>query len=152
MPKEIQLTQGMSAIVDDEDYELLDQYYWFAMRDKVTNYAAGYLSRKPEGHAVMAGRKRRPNGRGGMAKRIPMHRFLLNAPDDMEVDHINGNGLDNRRCNLRLATRSENLANRRLFRNNKLGHKGIHYDKATGRYAVMIRVSYGTLEEAFAGT
>jgi hypothetical protein len=135
-------------MVDDEDFDNLDQYYWFARRDRVTSYAVGSLSRKPAGPTTMVGRKRRPKGQGGVGRLIPMHRFLLNAPDDVEVDHINGNGLDNRKCNLRLASRSENLKNRRVFKTNKLGYKGIHFEKSTGRYTVRISVSYATLDEA----
>ena len=148
MTKEITLSQGLTAIVDDDDFDNLDQYYWFARRDKVTSYAVGSLSRKPADASPIIGRKRRPKGQGSIDRLIPMHRFLLDAPDDVEVDHINGNGLHNRRCNLRLASRSENLKNRRVFKTNKLGYKGIHLEKSTGRYAVKISVSFATLDEA----
>lgn len=148
MTKDIELSQGKKALVDDDDFEWLDKYYWVARRDRVTTYAVGSLSRKPSGVIDVSGRRRRPKGIGTIGKLIPMHRFLLNAPDDMEVDHINGDGLDNRRPNLRLVSRAENLQNRRLFRNNKLGHKGISFDSRTGRYVVFIRTSYASLEEA----
>ena len=147
MNKEIQLSRGLLAIVDEEDFELLDQYYWHARPDAATAYAIGNLSLKPAGPVDMSHRKRRPKGRGNIGKTITMHRFLLGAPEDMEVDHINGNGLDNRRSNLRFANRSENMKNRRVFKNNRLGHKGIHFEKKSGRYAVLIRVSFETLEE-----
>jgi hypothetical protein len=148
MPKEIELSKGLVAIVDDDDFDNLDQYYWFAAKSGLTHYAVGSLSRKPTDLIVSPNRKRRPKGRGGLDHLVPMHRFVLAAPDDTEVDHINGNGLDNRRSNLRLASRSENMKNRRVFKSNKLGHKGIHFEKATGRYQVIISVSYPTLEEA----
>jgi hypothetical protein len=148
MAKEIELSKGYRAIVDDEDFESLDQYYWYAKKDRVTVYACGTLSRKPSNVGEITAGRRRPKGHGSIGKMITLHRFLLNAPDGIEVDHINRNGLDNRRSNLRLASRSENLQNRRRFKNNKIGHKAIHFENKTGRYVVKISVSYDTLEEA----
>lgn len=54
-----------------------------------------------------------------------LHRWLLDAPANMQVDHINGNGLDNRRCNLRLVCQSDNKANARIYKNNSSGFKGV---------------------------
>ena len=62
---------------------------------------------------------------GVRGKTIRLHRWLLNAPDDVVVDHINHSGLDNRRCNLRLLKRSENLHNKRLYKNNTSGYRGV---------------------------
>jgi HNH endonuclease len=146
--KEIELSRGLTTLVDDADFDLLDQYYWYANPSGATAYAIGSLSCRPQTVLGITGRKRRPKGQGSIGKMITMHRFLLGAPDDTEVDHINGNGLDNQRSNLRLASRSENMKNRRVFKNNLLGHKGIHFEKKTGRYAVLIRVCFETLDEA----
>lgn len=85
--KLITLTQGKKVIVDDIDFEFLNQWKW-------------YLNK---GYAVR-----------GYSKRILMHRFIINTPKGMDTDHINGDKLDNRRNNLRVATRSQNMANRKL--------------------------------------
>ena len=66
-----------------------------------------------------------------------MHRLILNAMKGMDVDHINHDGLDNRRSNLRLCTRSENLRNQRALRSST-GLKGIHLDKR-GRWTAYIK-------------
>ena len=92
--KEIPLTKGLITIVDDSDYENLAQFKWYAVGHPGKEYAARY-GRKPQ--------------------HIRLHRELLNAPENTEVDHINGNRLNNRRANLRLATRSENGRNRTKF-------------------------------------
>lgn len=92
--KEIQLTKGLITVVDDADYKKLAQFKWYAVGHRGKGYAARY---------------------GGKPQHIRLHRELLLAPENMEVDHINGDRLDNRRANLRLATRSENGRNRLKF-------------------------------------
>jgi hypothetical protein len=87
-----------------------------------------------------------------------LHRVITNAPSGMDVDHINGNRLDNRRCNLRLATRQQNIANQRLSSRNKVGLKGVYRYKGgvTKPFAASIKVSgkrtflgcFATAEEA----
>lgn len=64
---------------------------------------------------------------------IYLHRFILNADNNVEIDHINGNALDNRKSNLRIATRSIQLINTRP-RKNITGHRGVSLDKRTGLY------------------
>lgn len=87
----IELTSGLMALVDDEDYDALNQHSWYAFRSHCTHYAA----RSDHGHTIY------------------MHRQLLDAQTGQEVDHANGDGLDNRRANLRFATRQQNQQNRR---------------------------------------
>lgn len=94
--KRIKLTKGKSAIVDDSDYEWLSRNKWRARVQKNRIYAAGAIKNN------------------GKWQTTSMHREImgLTKGDGKEVDHRNGNGLDNRRENLRLCTRSENIQNR----------------------------------------
>lgn len=88
--KRILLTQGKYALVDDEDYPNLSRYSWYAHFERGRWYALRHLT----------------------AKSIcPMHRQILNTPIDKQVDHRNSNGLDNRRCNIRNCTSSQNHCN-----------------------------------------
>lgn len=115
MAKEIKLTKGQVAIVDDEDYELVSQCRWYAAWS-VGGYT-WYAKNSHEG---------------------PMHRFILKPPDGLLVDHKDRNGLNNRRSNLRVATTSQNAANSRLPRTNTSGYRGVHFKY--GRWQVQIRV------------
>lgn len=72
---------------------------------------------------------------------VKLHRRLLNPPDNLIVDHKNGNPLDCRRANLRLATKAENSWNSRRPRNNTSGFKGAYFCKDTGKYQARIAVS-----------
>lgn len=138
MVKGIELTRGYSAIVDDADYEWLNQWKWHVMVDTRHNVATA--ARSVHGAEMVR------NGKN----RIYMHRFIMDCPTDMEIDHINGNTLDNRRSNLRIVTRSENLRNRRVFKNNKCGFKGVQLD-TSGKWQVVIRYgAYETAKEAAA--
>lgn len=94
--KEIPLTKGKIAIVDDEDFEWLSQYNWVC---DSTGRAACSL--------YLGGGRERP-----IRKTILMHRLIVGATDGEEVDHINLNPLDNRRSNLRKATRAQNEWNK----------------------------------------
>jgi hypothetical protein len=118
--KEIRLTRGMVALVDDVDFDYLNQWKWYARKSKSTFYAA----------------------RAQLFKIIRMHRVIMDAPDGMEVDHINGNSLDNRRTNLRLCTGAENKKNRSMHRNNTTGFKGVYYHKERCLYEAAITANW----------
>jgi hypothetical protein len=83
-----------------------------------------------------------------------LHRLLMNPPPGMQVDHINGNRLDNRRCNLRLCTTTQNGQNKGLSRANTSGIRGVRFEN--GKWVARIRVNwvlrqlggYSTPEEA----
>lgn len=104
--KMIPLTRGKVALVDDADYSDLMQWNWQALCCRNKPYKA---------YAVRC--RRVSDGLG--PKTILMHRVLLAAPDGLEGDHINGNGLDNQRANLRLASRSLNAQNNHRRKNKK---------------------------------
>ncbi len=78
-----------------------------------------------------------------------MHRLIMDCPDGMDVDHINGDGLDNRRENLRIVTRSQNLRNRKTFKNSKSGFKGVIFNPVNGKWKAIINLgTFDTSEEA----
>lgn len=70
----------------------------------------------------------------GRRSPLYLHRLILGAKKGERVDHINGNGLDNRRENLRFATASGNGANSRTYRNNTSGYKGVHWEHRRGKW------------------
>ena len=103
--KTIPLTKNKVAIVDDEDYVFLNQWKWHYHRE----YAARAITVS-----------------NGKQTRIYMHDILMPHPSDLEVDHINRNGIDNRKSNLRIVTHKQNADNRReIFKNNTSGVKGV---------------------------
>jgi hypothetical protein len=119
--KEIKLSQGLFALVDDEDFEPMLEHYWHAVNGGSGNkYAA---------------RKVRVDGKTQV---IFMHKVLARTPPGMLTDHINGNTLDNRKANLRMCNRWENARNRRVHKNSKHGFKGVH--AAGNRFQAVIRV------------
>lgn len=120
--KIISLTKGQQAIVDDADYEWLSRFKWSA----VSNPTYGFYAVRYERES-------------GVRKVILMHRVIMQAADDFEIDHRNGNTLDNQRANLRVATRAENAQNRSKFKNNTTGYKGVCKDKRNGRFRADIR-------------
>jgi hypothetical protein len=122
MAKEIPLTQGKTAIVDDADYDWINQWKWIAHRDGKKWYA-----------------DRTENGLLG-PKTIKMHRLIL-GNTSKETDHINGNGLDNRRSNLRECSTSENQRNKSKRDSNTSGYKGVSFNKFAKKFHAQIRVN-----------
>lgn len=116
--KQIYLTQGKKAQVDDIDFEWLNQWKWYC--DK------GYAVRNV---AI-------PNGK---QEALYMHRLINQTPKGSDTDHINRNKLDNRRSNLRTATRSLNIINRNPRKDNKSGFTGVNWDKQYKKWRALIR-------------
>lgn len=112
----IPLTKGYEAIIDAADVSLVERWNWAA---------------RVKPNAVYAFRTSQRNGK---KSDIKLHRFILSAPADLDVDHINGNGLDNRRENIRLATPSENMRNRGPNCRNTSGFKGVSFHKLTAKW------------------
>lgn len=122
MPKEIPLTRGFVTIVDDEDFEWVSQQSWYASGRPGGDYAVGW---------------------DGKAKRnIYLHRLIMGAADGQSVDHINGDKLDNRRCNLRFCTPSQNAANRRVKKRDSAvsPYRGIFWARERHHWRVFIMV------------
>lgn len=117
--KRIKLTQNKYALIDGEDYSKISEFNWHACKDDYRFYARKCLFK---------GRKKTSES---------MHRMILNYPDaKWQVDHINGDTLDNRKSNLRLVTQSQNQANRGLPITNTSGYKGVH--KSYGKWRSVI--------------
>lgn len=111
--KQIPLTQGQFAIVDDDDYEILSKFKWHASHERTNFYAA---------RRITIGQRK--------SKTIKMHREILRISDsNIQIDHKDGNGLNNQKSNLRIATISQNQRNKSVQGNNKCGLKGVYFDK-----------------------
>lgn len=120
----IPLNRGLYALVDREDYEKVGYYTWYCHR--------GYVVRTQKVN--------------GKKKMLYMHREILRPPAHLVVDHINGNKLDNRRSNLRVCTRGENVRNMRQTMTRKRAdkhskYKGVYWVKGTKKWAAQIRVN-----------
>jgi hypothetical protein len=118
----IQLTQGQEALVDVEDLERVLERKWYALWD-----TSGQTFR-----AVSRLRKEESEKPGALY----LHRFLLAS--EVFVDHENRNPLDNRKCNLRAATRSENAQNAKRRSDNTTGYKGVSFNKRIQRFQAQI--------------
>lgn len=107
---EIPLTRGMVAVIDAADFDLVAGFKWYAKKHGKTFYAA-------------------TNGPRPERRQLQMHRLILGLPhdDERETDHVDGDGLNNRRSNLRTAARQQNNCNKGLQVNNSSGFKGVHW-------------------------
>lgn len=120
----IELTQGKYAIVDDDVFAELNKYKWYAQKDAATYYA----------HRVI-----HVNGK---KKLIAMHRQLIGAEKGQIVDHINRDGLDNRKENLRIVSHLQNCANKSKSVKSKTSsiYRGVTFSKQMKKYKAGIRV------------
>lgn len=118
---EIKLTKNKVTLIDDEDAERVLELKWHVSRSGSGIDYAGH-TKKIHGGVIL------------------LHRYLLDAPDGMFVDHINGDTLDNRKSNLRICTHKENLRNQRTPKNNNSGFKGVMWYKRISKWRAYIRV------------
>ena len=118
--KKIPLTQGMVALVDDEDFAALNKFTW--------HYSTGYAR---SNISVQEGRK----------KIISMHRIINRTPSGFITDHIDRNTLNNTRKNLRTVTRSQNAFNIKIPKSNTSGHIGVHWHKYAKKWRSYIEVN-----------
>lgn len=112
---------GQPFVVDDEDEPLALSLAWYARRGDQDNTT--YVQAAVEGQTVC------------------LHREILGAPDDMLVDHVNRDGLDNRRENLRLCSHSENQYNAKRRKDNTSGYKNVRYDKINRKWVARLQVA-----------
>lgn len=123
MTVNLQLTQGKTTIVDNEDYDKIKEMKWHAVNESGKFYVC---------HNERNGRK---------IKMIFLHRFLLGLKSGEQCDHINGDGLDNRRINLRVVTNAQNQMNcfkPRIRGENRSCFKGVVWHKQTGKWQAQI--------------
>ena len=113
MSKKINLTKGMVAIVDDDDYGWLSKWSWcFQGRYAVRGNSGG--------------------------ERFYMHRAINKTPEGMDTDHVNHNTLDNRRKNLRTVTTQQNRWNNRMPKHNTSGFMGVCWDKDRNKWTAKL--------------
>lgn len=103
---------GKTVLLDEEDYQKIPKKGWYL----ITNRPA---------------KRMRLNDR---LKVVYMHRLIIKTTPDKMIDHINGNKLDNRKCNLRICNNSQNLANHKKYSNNKSGFTGVYWNKYRNRW------------------
>ena len=124
--KEIPLSQGLVALVDDDMFEELNQYKWHAYKHRNTYYAIRNLEIY-----------------SGLRTTVKMHRQVMRALTGEIIDHRNGKGLDNQRDNLRVASSSQNSANKRMLeKGRKSKYKGVSWHKQHGKWYAGICHNY----------
>lgn len=111
--KEIALTKNQVALVDDDDYERVSSAQWHT-----TGHGRWLYARDGAG--------------------LLMHRIIMSPPPGAHIDHINHNGLDNRRANLRLCTREQNMGNRNKADNTSSRYKGVYWDSQRNKWRATI--------------
>jgi hypothetical protein len=124
MPSFIELTRGLITLVDDENFDYLNQWKWY--------YSGRYVMRRDN----------------KLFKTVYMHRVIMETPDGMDTDHINGNRLDNRKDNLRICNNTQNAQNANIRKDNKSGYKGVCFVNRDKKWSARIqkqkiRVSLG---------
>lgn len=117
--KTIKLTQGQSTIVDDSDYDMLMDFKWSADNDGYHFYA-----KTKRNYTILC-----------------MHRLVANASKGQIVDHVNGDTLDNRKCNLRIVSHQSNMRNMVRRKKSSSGYKGVSWQKSTGKWQAGIRIN-----------
>lgn len=121
LTKEVILNREKVVLVDDEDFEWLSNYSW-----TYNPHGGGYASRTDRS--------------GAKQKTVLMHRAIMGAVKGQQVDHINRNRLDNRRCNLRICTPAQNAWNASKRKDGVTSkYKGVYFRKSDGKYAANIQ-------------
>ena len=109
------MKNGASFIFDIKDMDIVKNHSWSISRGHVRTCVDG--------------------------RSVYLHQILLDTTCDTEIDHINGDKMDNRRCNLRFATHAQNNQNKGLRRDSTTGYKGVCFDKRSGKYIAYINAN-----------
>lgn len=124
--KTIPLTKGYFTKVDNDDYKKFAKYRWYALTDCRNNLYVRAMRSVQKNNKVY---------------NIHLSREIMNAPKGMDVDHINGDKLDNQKSNLRICTHSENMKNRKRGKNNTSGYKGVSFHKNGNKWRAYIKIN-----------
>lgn len=119
--KEIVLYNGMIAFVDEKDWDFVSQHKWYHEKGKITHYAV-----------------RKAKKEDGRIQYIAMHIDLLGKKEGYCIDHVNGNGLDNRRSNLRHVTHRQNMQNLHIKKSSR--YPGVTWNKHKSKWQADIRI------------
>lgn len=127
--KIIKLSQGKETIICDCHYDLIKDMKWTYFTNAKKSYHYGYRKQ----HIKMENGKQ-------IAKTIMLHRVIMQANNGEEIDHIDGNGLNNQCSNLRFVTSSQNHMNHPLQSNNTSGYPGVTWDTINNKWRVTIKI------------
>jgi hypothetical protein len=125
---ELLLSSGLVARIDSCDYESIKDYSWHSTKHENTFYVRGSIS------LIGRCRPRRPR-----VKEVYLHSIIMSCPNGFEIDHIDGNGLNNTRVNLRVCTHQENLRNRKKHKSLQSIYKGVGWHKQRNKWRAYIR-------------
>jgi len=130
--KKIELTKGYITLVDNKDFNWINQWKW--------HYNHGYAMRKE----WLYNRKK--------YRTVYMHRLINDTESELETDHINRDKLDNRRKNLRSVSKSVNQSNKGIQKNNTSGFTGIFFEKQRNKWRIRLsmnkkRVNFGSFKD-----
>jgi hypothetical protein len=128
--RKIELTQDQFALIDDEDFDRVNQFKWAAQK-RPQKYKDVYIAVRSKQVGYINGKQK--------FKRVFMHRYILDVKDDMQVDHINGNPLDNRKENLRLVNNRQNGQNRHHVKTSK--YPGVSRKKNRKSWIAQIQIN-----------
>ena len=128
---EIPLTQGKVALVDEEDFEKVSQYKWCTYHPKSRTSAC---ATRTEYLGKIDGKYR------GTLRYL--HRYIMECPEGYSIDHIDRNGLNNSKSNLRLANRTQQMLNIAPRRNSSSKYVGVSYKKSHGKWVAQMATNY----------
>jgi hypothetical protein len=124
----IELTQGYVTQVDLDDLPLLRSHCWYA-----------HVSRRRDGTVFKVYARASTTGEDGKFRVLPLHRAIMDTQTGLEVDHRDGDGLNNRRDNLRICTGFDNSKNRNMHCRNTCGFKGVSKVKGKWKAKIALR-------------
>lgn len=132
--KTIPLTQGQVALVDDEDFEKVSKVKWYCANLHGKLYAVRCIMRR------------------GKKTTVYMHRVILECRKSQSIDHINGDGLNNQKANLRKCRQGLNMRNRLISKNNSSGFKGVHWWHKKGQWGKFVAYIRHRTKSIFLGS